>query len=218
MQKTGTLLSAMLNESTGFTSDNIQELRALTSAISERDIFEVQEDYVTLFDRTRSLSLHLFEHVHGESRDRGQAMVDLREMYENQGFEIDTNELPDFLPMFLEFLSMLPPEEAKQSLADTLHITSAIGERLEKRGSPYAAIFKAIHVLSGATVNPELLAEQLNIEEDDPHDLEALDKIWEEEAITFGGNAGENDCGPDRLQRRIRASQRDVTSQIQGNA
>ena len=59
----------------------------------------------------RRLSLHLFEHVHGESRDRGQAMVDLKAMYENAGLFV-TRELPDYVPLLLEFLSTQPRPEA----------------------------------------------------------------------------------------------------------
>ena len=70
----------------------------LARDIESKDIYDAQERYVYLFDRTRSLSLHLFEHVHGESRDRGQAMVDLVEMYGESGIEISASELPDYPP------------------------------------------------------------------------------------------------------------------------
>ncbi|MHC5307998.1 nitrate reductase molybdenum cofactor assembly chaperone [Bartonella sp. LJL80] len=214
IQKAGNLLRATLDQLSDLDEAQIVGVKALISSISERDIFDVQEDYVLLFDRTRSLSLHLFEHVHGESRDRGQAMVDLKTMYDDAGFEIDAHDLPDYLPMFLEFLSTRAPEEARQSLADTLHIVSAIRERLQKRGSLYATVFTAIEALAGVEADEALVAEIINREEDDPNDLEALDRIWEEEAVTFGANQGENDCGPDRLQRRIRAAQRDASAQI----
>ena len=113
-------------------------LGRLADDIGGRDAYDAQERYVLLFDRTRSLSLHLFEHVHGESRDRGQAMVDLMAMYEEDGFEIDTKELPDYLPMFLEYLSMKPRAEAVQLLDETAHILAALRERLKKRQSVYA--------------------------------------------------------------------------------
>lgn len=108
-------------------------LTRLADDIGRLDIYEAQERYVHLFDRTRSLSLHLFEHVYGESRDRGQAMVDLMEMYEAQGLEIDAKELPDYLPLFLEFVSMLPGAEARELLGQVAHIVSALKERLRKR-------------------------------------------------------------------------------------
>ena len=101
------------------------------------DPLEAQERYVALFDRNRSLSLHLYEHIHGESRDRGQAMVQLGEIYRLHGVEIDAHELPDYLPLFLEFLSMLPLKAAASLLSEGVHVVAALQERLAERGSPY---------------------------------------------------------------------------------
>ena len=127
-----------------------QPLVRLLDELAGQDLYEAQERYVHLFDRSRSLSLHLFEHVHGESRDRGQAMVDLMTMYEDSGFIIDSKELPDYLPLFLEFLSTRSKEEIDDLLAQTGHITAAIGERLKKRDSVYACAFAALGLLSKA--------------------------------------------------------------------
>lgn len=186
-------------------------LARLVDDLLRLDLMEAQERYVYLFDRTRTLSLHLFEHVHGESRDRGQAMVDLMEMYDAAGFEIDARELPDFLPLFLEFLSTRSPEEIHDMLDQTAHIVTAIRERLQKRDSIYRYAFAALETLSQSTPDKALLAELLTAPEDDPDDLAALDRIWEEEIVTFGGNAGENTCGPDRLRTQIRAAARKPT-------
>ncbi|UXN04515.1 MULTISPECIES: nitrate reductase molybdenum cofactor assembly chaperone [unclassified Bartonella] len=205
------LLAATLEETSELDAQTLAKVKHLIATLGERDIFESQEEYVTLFDRTRSLSLHLFEHVHGESRDRGQAMVDLKIMYEEAGLEINASELPDYLPMFLEYLSTRTADEARQSISDILHIVTAIGERLQKRNSPYAAAFTALEALSNGGADKALLDELRNMEEDDPNDLEALDRIWEEEAVTFGANQGENACGPDRLRTRLRAANRDAT-------
>ncbi|AAN33497.1 respiratory nitrate reductase subunit delta [Brucella sp. 10RB9215] len=187
-------------------------LDKLVDYICTADLYEAQERYVHLFDRTRSLSLHLFEHVHGESRDRGQAMVDLGQMYEDNGFDIDAKELPDYLPLFLEFLSTRSTEEIHDLLTQTGHITAAIGERLRKRQSPYAGAFAALLHLANAKPDEKLVGELLRQEEDDPDDLAALDRIWEEEAVTFGANAGENACGPDRLRMQMRAAHRKPAS------
>ncbi|MCM0752482.1 nitrate reductase molybdenum cofactor assembly chaperone [Brucella pseudogrignonensis] len=191
-------------------SPGIQKLLDnLIDDLCKGDLYEAQERYVHLFDRTRALSLHLFEHVHGESRDRGQAMVDLLKMYEENGFDIDAKELPDYLPLFLEFLSTRSPEEIHDLLAQTAHITTAIGERLRKRRSIYANAFAALSHLGRVKPDEKLLGELLRREEDDPDDLAALDRIWEEEAVTFGSsNAGENACGPDRLRMQVRAARR----------
>ncbi|MFZ2103536.1 MAG: nitrate reductase molybdenum cofactor assembly chaperone [Oricola sp.] len=183
-------------------------LGRLADDIAALDLYDAQERFVLLFDRTRALSLHLFEHVHGESRDRGQAMVDLMAMYEADGFEIDAKELPDYLPMFLEYLSMKPAAEAGELLGQAAHIIAAIRERLTKRESVYANAFAVLESMAQGKPDAKLLRELLEAPEDDPADLEALDRVWEEEAVAFGGNAGENACGPDRLQRQIRASNR----------
>jgi len=183
-------------------------LSALLEDLGDRDLYDAQERYVMLFDRTRSLSLHLFEHVHGESRDRGQAMVDLMATYERGGFEIGSRELPDYLPLFLEYLSLRPEREAAELLGQTAHILAALKERLRKRKSVYRNAFAVLESLALGKPDRALLKDLLDQPEDDPNDLTALDKVWEEEAVTFGGNAGENACGPDRLQRQIRAHTR----------
>ncbi len=183
-------------------------LNRLIDDLAKQDVYEAQERYVYLFDRSRSLSLHLFEHVHGESRDRGQAMVDLKTMYEDHGFEIDANEMPDYLPLFLEFLSTLQADEVNDLLSQTAHITAAIGARLKKRPSVYANAFAALSLLSKTKPDEKLLSDLMAISEDDPDDLAALDRIWEEEVVTFGGNAGEGACGPDRLRTQMRAAHR----------
>jgi nitrate reductase delta subunit len=183
-------------------------LGKLADDIAALDLYDAQERYVYLFDRTRVLSLHLFEHVHGESRDRGQAMVDLMTMYENAGFEIDSKELPDHLPLFLEFLSTQPEGQARELLGQTVHIVSALRERLRKRGSIYGNAFRALEAIARGKADPAVLAEILKEPDDNPDDLEALDRIWEEEAVTFGGGAIAAACGADRIRTQIRAAQR----------
>ncbi|KZL27075.1 nitrate reductase molybdenum cofactor assembly chaperone [Pseudovibrio sp. WM33] len=192
----------------------------LCDDLAGKDLYEVQEQYVFLFDRTRSHSLHLFEHVHGESRDRGQALVDLREMYLTNGFAVETTELPDYIPLFLEYLAHQPFTEAQELLGQTAHIFEALRLRLKKKGSIYANAFGAVAEISKAAPSKELLSNILAEPEDDPNDLEAMDRIWQEEVVKFGGNAGEGSCGPDRLRMQMRAADRrpsDPTPQnIQG--
>src|SRR5262245_34896123 len=103
-----------------------RDVHRLIDEIAGGDLYDLQERYVLLFDRTRSLSLHLFEHVHGESRDRGQAMINLKSLYESNGLVIGASELPDFLPLFLEFLSMRPLAEARDLLGQPIHILAAL--------------------------------------------------------------------------------------------
>ena len=168
-------------------------LRKFLAELAALDPLEAQERYVTLFDRNRSLSLHLYEHVHGESRDRGQAMVQLGEIYRLHGVEIDAHELPDYLPLFLEFLSLLPPKAAASLLSEAVHVVAALRERLAKRGSPYAAVMAAIVALAAKPAERTAIEEVLAALKPEADSPEALDRQWEEEAVRFTA-AG----GPDR--------------------
>lgn len=128
--------------------DAEEALQPLVGYLATNDLIAVQENYVATFDRNRSHSLHLFEHVHGESRDRGQAMVDLLETYRGQGFEPVVSELPDHVPLFLEFLGVIDPAQAQDLLDEAIHVLAAIGARLAKGGSPYAGIFAVLRAES----------------------------------------------------------------------
>lgn len=175
--------------------------------LADRDLFDAQERYILLFDRTRSLSLHLFEHVHGESRDRGQAMVDLIQVYEAGGFSPTAAELPDFLPMFLEYASSLPPAEAIELIGQPAHVLAALRERLVKRKSGYAAIFDALVALSKTKLDAAALAALRAEPDPEPDDLEALDAAWEEEEVRFGPAAADA-CGTDGLAAKLRQGRR----------
>jgi nitrate reductase delta subunit len=128
-----------------------QELAPLLAYLGEHGLITLQENYVATFDRNPSHSLHLFEHVHGESRDRGQAMVDLLQTYRGRGFEPAVSELPDHVPLFLEYLSVLPANESQVLLDDAIHVLAALGSRLAGHGSPYAAAFTVLRGLSSVT-------------------------------------------------------------------
>ena len=185
-------IGAVLASDTRLTAATRRALRPLVETLRDGDIYDLEEQYVMLFDRSRTLSLNLFEHVHGESRDRGGAMVSLLETYRDGGFEPVTSELPDHLPVLLEFLSTRPFVEMQETLADAAHIFEALNARLVRRESPYAAVFAALLQLSGAKANREAVAELLDQPETDPNDLEALDAVWEESEVRFGPdpNAG----------------------------
>ena len=141
-------LVSALNAEPLLPAPNRAAIGALIEDIAATDLLEAQSRYVDLFDRTRTLSLHLFEHVHGESRDRGQAMVSLLERYQQAGLDVAAHELPDYVPLFLEFLSTLEADEARANLAEPAHILAALGERLRRRGSAYAAYFQKKYLLS----------------------------------------------------------------------
>ncbi len=183
-------------------------VNALIDDIAARDLFDAQERYIMLFDRTRSLSLHLFEHVHGESRDRGQAMVDLIKVYEDGGYTPTTTELPDFLPLFLEFAATRAPAEAVELIGQPGHVLAALRERLAKRNSPYEAAFAALVALSKARLDEAALAALRAEPDPEPDDLEALDAAWEDEEVTFGPGAATAACGIDTLTSKLRQARR----------
>jgi nitrate reductase delta subunit len=149
---------------------------------------ELESAYIEAFDRGRSTSLYLFEHIHGESRDRGQAMVKLLMRYRMRGLELQSGELPDFLPIFLEFLSMCPPKEARKHLSEVADIVALIGRRLHQRGSAYAPVLEAIAALASGDIEEQSLAASSNVEDRDDTPA-ALDAAWEESPVTFNDAA-----------------------------
>lgn len=185
-------IAAVIRDEALLSRATLQAIERVAAQLSVGDLLTAQETYVGLFDRSRGLSLHLFEHIHGESRDRGQAMVNLAAHYESHGYAIDGNELPDYLPLFLEFLSLVDPREAAELLSDVVHILAAIRIRLERRGSDYAGLFGALEEL--AARRPDRAAVAGLLEQDKSPEAEAadLDKEWEE-APAFAG-AGDGDC------------------------
>ena len=181
-------------------------LSGFIDTLAAADVIELQERYTFLFDRIRSLSLHLFEHVHGESRDRGQAMVDLIALYEAGGFSPTAAELPDYLPLFLEYAATRDPAEALDLIGQPAHVFAALHERLGRRQSPYAVVFGALLTLSEAKPDQAAL-QALRAEPDpEPDDLAALDAAWEEEEVLFGPGAAA--CGKDSIVSKVRQAQR----------
>jgi nitrate reductase delta subunit len=158
--------------------DFIEDLAAMP-------LLDAQERYVALFDRNRSLSLHIYEHVHGESRDRGQAMVRLANLYRLHEMHVTARELPDYLPLFLEFLSIVPERAARSLLADAAHVVAALTEKLRFRGSPYAAVMEAVLSLAARAPQAEAVADIRAALPETGDDLAALDRQWEEEAVRF---------------------------------
>ena len=173
-------------------------LRDLTS----QDLLDAQATYSELFDRGRATSLLLFEHVHGESRDRGQAMVDLLAQYERHGLQLDSRELPDHLPLYLEYLAQLPAAEAIGGLQDIAPILALLQARLQQRESHYASLFDALLTLTKTEVDNAQVAEKIAGEarDDTP---QALDAVWEEEQVKFFAEQGCGDSDITAHQRRF---------------
>lgn len=178
-----------------------QGIATFLAYLADTDPMEAQSLHIDLFDCGRALSLHLFEHIHGESRDRGQAMVDLAGHYRACGLEPDPAELPDYLPLFLEFLSTRPADEARQLLGEAVDVIALVGKRLERREVPYRLLFPALLALAARRPNEAWVREGLEKGPQgapDParaeaEDAAAWDAVWEEPPVTFGGTPD----GPD---------------------
>lgn len=171
------------------------ELRTLASELLGLDPMAVEVRYVETFDRGRATSLHLFEHIHGDSRDRGPAMVDLIQTYEKAGLYLGPDELPDHLCVVLEFASTQPPAVAQAFLGEMTHILLAIFSALLQRGSPYAAAVAAVLELAGQRV------QAVAIQADEP-----MDALWAEPQAFDGcstkGQARPGDPQPIHIVRQ----------------
>jgi nitrate reductase delta subunit len=141
-------LEGALASEADFNGDAAARMAPLFAQLRETKLIALQESYVATFDRNPSHSLHLFEHIHGESRDRGSAMIDLLNEYWKYDFDASASELPDYVPLFLEFLSLLPTEEALALLGDAVHVLATIGRKLDANGSPFATAFQVLEALS----------------------------------------------------------------------
>lgn len=181
------LAEAIKNES-ALSETRTQELVRLIQRLRTRPALEIESEYVDIFDRGRRTSLLMFEHVHGDSRDRGPAMVDLIQTYEKAGLLLDPDELPDYLPVILEFASTQPAREAQEFLGEMAHISRAIFTALLERESEYASVLAAIIELSGEK------AERVTI-----HEEQAIDESWAEPEV-FGGCSTEGQNKPGQPQ------------------
>ncbi len=154
------------------------EIEALIDTLHRADPLETEAEYVQLFDRGRNTSLHLFEHVHGDSRDRGPALIDLAQTYEKAGLYLAPGELPDYLPAVLEFISTQPPSEARAFLGEMSHIFNALFNALQERASPYASVLGALLELAGEKALPVKPAAE-----------QPLDESWIEPPVFDGCSA-----------------------------
>ena len=169
-------------------------VRAFIERLRRSDIMDLQEYWIGLFDRSKRLALHLYEHSYGESRDRGQAMVNLALTYRMNGFELNAAEMPDYLPLFLEFLSVIPEVHARRYLTDAIEIIEALRVRLEERDSTYADLLSALVTLASRQANEGDVEAILASEPHDPRDFEELDAEWAEEPVEFTAGSALKDC------------------------
>jgi nitrate reductase delta subunit len=181
-------MRALLREEQALSGSRLQELDALMAALARAEPLQAESDYVELFDRGRGTSLHLFEHVHGDSRERGPAMIDLGQTYEKAGLVLAEGELPDYLPAVLEFVSTQPVREAKAFLGEMSHIFNAVFGALQHRESAYASVLGALLELAGE----QALAVKPPVEE-------PLDESWAE-PVVFDGCSSKGQAKPGQVQ------------------
>ncbi len=181
-------MGAALHAEKAIASSRLAELDALIATLHSGDALENEAEYVHIFDRGRATSLHLFEHVHGDSRDRGPAMIDLAQTYEKAGLYLAPGEMPDYLPVVLEFVSTQPPKEARAFLSEMAHIFNAIFNALQQRQSAYASVLGALLELAGES------AHAVTVVSDEP-----LDVAWEEPTV-FDGCSSKGQAKPGQPQ------------------
>jgi nitrate reductase delta subunit len=181
-------MSEALRSEAALSPARLGELQALLQRLGSLPALQVESEYVELFDRGRSTALHLFEHVHGDSRDRGPAMIDLIQTYEKAGLYLGPEELPDHLPVLLEFASTQPPQQAREFLAETAHIVRVIFSALLKRQSPYASVLAAVLELAGEKAEAVAVAPEPE-----------LDESWAEPEV-FGGCSTQGQAKPGQPQ------------------
>lgn len=177
-----------LHTERAITVGRLAELDVLMATLASGDPFDTEAAYVQLFDRGRATSLHLFEHVHGDSRDRGPAMIDLAQTYDKAGLYLAPGELPDYLPVVLEFVSTQPPREARAFLSEMAHLFNAIFSALQQRQSAYASVIGALLELAGEKAQAVKIAPE-----------EPVDESWVEPAV-FDGCSSKGQATPDQPQ------------------
>jgi len=193
-------MRAILRGERALTASRLTELEGLIEVLANADALDTEAGYVELFDRGRTTSLHLFEHVHGDSRDRGPAMIDLTQTYEKAGLYLAPGELPDYLPAVLEFVSTQPAREARAFLGEMAHILNALFNALRSRDSAYASVLGALLEMAGETAQTVTLAAE-----------QSMDESWVEPPVFDGcssiGQARPDQSRPIHIVRRVNTAQ-----------
>jgi nitrate reductase delta subunit len=207
LQNAADEIAQALGEERALGAAELDGIRSFIERLRRSDIMDLQEYWVGLFDRSKRHALHLYEHNYGESRDRGQAMVNLALTYRMNGFELNAAEMPDYLPLFLEFLSAIPEVHARRYVTDAIEIIEALRVRLEERDSPYAALLRGLVTLASREADQADVEAILAGEPADPPDLEALDKEWAEQPVDFTAGSALKDCPYANTDGRNRAAE-----------
>jgi nitrate reductase delta subunit len=185
-------MQALLRDEGALSASRLAEVVALAESLARADTLDAEAAYVELFDRGRSTSLHVFEHVHGDSRERGPAMIDLGQTYAEAGLQLAEGELPDYLPAVLEFASTQPPVQARAFLGEMAHILNALFAALRERESAYASVLGALLDLAGEKAQPVAPSK-------DAPEAESLDESWAE-PLAFDGCSTQGQARPGQPQ------------------
>lgn len=188
-----------------------ESLRDFFARLAATDLMDLQAEFVDTFDRGRSTSLNLFEQVHGDSRDRGQAMVDLLAQYREVGLDLQARELPDYLPVYLEYCSVLDPGAAREALEEAALLVAHLTAALDRRESPWVAVTAALCRLAGAddwrALVEEAAGQPAQSPTPGPRDIQreglppdwtaaGLDAAWAEEPVDFLGACNPQHAAP----------------------
>lgn len=208
-------LAAILGERSELTIDQAAEARTFCRQLGETQLLTVQAEHVETFDRGRKVSLHVFEHVYGESRDRGPAMVELSQAFQQHGLVLETGELPDYLPVLMEFCAQLPEADARAWLVEAGHVLQIVHVRLAERNSRFAVPLRLLMYLLDIEPYPERLTDMADKEKRDDT-ASAIDRVWDEAPVTFGPSESHTNDGATRQEPDESTDQQTATASGQG--
>ena len=119
-------------------------VQAFVNELNTHSLIQVQEKYTAVFDIDPATTMNMTYHAFGDNEKRAAALAHLQHNYEQAGWERITGELPDYLPMMLEFLSICPHPEYTGPVWQCLQGMQPLVARLEKKAPVYAALLQPI--------------------------------------------------------------------------
>ena len=139
-------INKLITELPDLTIEDKAVLNGFILWASSLSLTKFQAEYVNNFDMTAENSLYLTYHLFDEQdRDRGPALIELSELYKSTGFEIGSGELPDYLPLILEYVSTMDDTASAYAfLQQTSQAADIIATNLEKNESPYAPLIRMV--------------------------------------------------------------------------
>ena len=119
------------------------------SYLSSNPLIRLQEEYTSTFDLNPTTSLNLTYHKWGDARERGNALAELNCLYREAGYESCNDDLPDYLPLVLEFLSINKLANSFSFLGQYCDQVKVVGSRLREKDSPYSGILSIVQDIFG---------------------------------------------------------------------